>query len=125
MLPVTYPDAQLVVVAYLRALISPTPVGVRVPETRPEQFVTVRRAGGIATVLIDRPRVDLFAWATKDKDAHDLLMSLRRHLAAMPGERGGVRVTRVEEFSGPIPAPDESGQPRWMVTYEIGLRGSS
>lgn len=124
LLPVTYPDAQLVAINYLRPLISPTTIGVRVPATRPAKFVTVRRAGGVAATLIDRPRIDFFAWAASDEQAHDLLMAIRRHLALMPGLRGGVRVTDVDEFSGPIPAPDESNQPRWLMTYEIALRGS-
>lgn len=124
LLPVTYPDAQLVAINYLRPLIAPTTIGVRVPATRPAKFVTTRRAGGVAATLIDRPRIDFFAWAASDEQAHDLLMAIRRHLAAMPGLRGGVRVTDVDEFSGPIPAPDESNQPRWLMTYEIALRGS-
>lgn len=123
LLPVTYPDAQQVTVEYLRPLISPATIGVRVPSPRPSTFVTVRRVGGVAEQLFDRPRLDLFAWAGSDAAAYDLLMQLRRHLAAMPGLRNGVRVTQVAEFSGPIPAPDESNQPRWLVTYEISLRG--
>lgn len=124
LLPVTYPDAQLAVVDYLRPLLAPVPVSVRVPNPRPAAFVTLRRVGGQADTLIDQARIDLFAWAGSDSAAHDLAMALRHHLAAMPGLRGGVRVTRIQEFSGPLPAPDESGQPRWLVTYEISLRGS-
>lgn len=123
LLPVTYPDVQLVVIDYLRPLIAPTTIGVRVPTTRPAKFVTIRRAGGVAEGLTDRPRLDLFAWAGSDEAASDLLQALRRHLALLPRAHASVR--GVDEFSGPIPAPDESSQPRWLMTYEIALRGSS
>jgi hypothetical protein len=119
LLPVLYPDADL------RPRLAPVPVGVRTPNPRPATFLTVRRAGGIAERMIDRARMDIFAWADSDPAAHDLVMQVRQHLAAMPGLRGGVRVTDVAEFAGPLPAPDESGQPRWLVTFEIALRGTA
>lgn len=123
LLPVTYPDAQLVVIDYLRPLLDPVPVGVRVPTTRPPKFVTLRRVGGVADGVVDRPRIDLFGWAASDEDAHDLVLTIRRHVAGMPGVRDGAVVVRCDEFAGPHPAPDESGQPRWLVTFEITLRG--
>jgi hypothetical protein len=123
LLPVTYADAELVVVEYLRPLIDPVPIGLRVPNPRPDKFVNIRRVGGTADRVIDVARIDLFAWALTDQDAQDLAMTLRRYLAAMPGVRGGVRVVRVEEFAGPMPAPDDSNQPRWLVTDDISLRG--
>jgi hypothetical protein len=123
LLPVSYPDAQLVLVDYLRPLVDPIQIGVRVPSPRPSTFITVRRMGGIADTLIDRPRLDIFTWAASDQAAHDLAQQVRRHVAAMPGLRNGVRVTDVAEFAGPLPATDESNQPRWLVTFEISLRG--
>ena len=123
MIPLSFPDAQLVVVEYLRVLLDPVPVGTRVPNPRPDRLVTLRRAGGVRGAVVDRPRLDFFAWAQADEDAQDLIGAVRRHLAAMPGLRGEVRVTGVAEFAGPVPAPDESGQPRWLATWEIALRG--
>jgi hypothetical protein len=124
MIPLTFPDAQLVVADHLRPLLGPVPIGVQVPNPRPAVFVTVRRAGGVRDRVTDRPRIDVLAWADTDTAAHDLVGVCRRHLAALPGVRGGVRVTAVAEFAGPVPAPDPSGQPRWLVTYEITLRGT-
>jgi len=125
LLPVTYADVQQVLVEYLRPLIDPAPIGVRVPNPRPITFVQVRRIGGVADRLIDRTQVDVLAWAETDPDAHDLVMQIRRHVALMPGVRSGVRVVDVNEFAGPIPAPDESNQPRWLVTFEISTRGAA
>lgn len=125
LLPVIYPDAELVVVNYLRPLVAPAVVGLRIPNPRPSTFITLRRIGGTASRLIDTARIDVFTWATKDEDAHDLSMAVRRHLAGMPGIRGGVRVIGTEEFTGPLPAPDDSNQPRWLVTYDISLRGTT
>lgn len=124
LLPVTFADAQAVTVDYLRPLLA-VGVHVRIPDPRPATFVSLRRVGGVRTALSDPARVDLFAWAGSDEAAHDLLQTLRTHLAVMPGERGGTHVLAVDEFAGPVPAPDASGQPRWMCTYEITLRGVS
>lgn len=125
LLPVLYPDAEQTVIDYLRPLVDPIHVGIRIPNPRPNRFLQVRRAGGVADQLIDRARLDVFAWADTEPAAHDLAMQVRRHLAAMPGLRNGVRVTDAAEFAGPLPAPDDSQQPRWLVTYEIALRGTA
>lgn len=123
LVPVTYPDAELTVVDYLRELMAPTSIGLRVPSPRPTSFVTLRRVGGTAHRFIDTARIDVFTWAMKDEQAQDMSMAVRRYLAAMPGVRNGVRVIDSEEFTGPMSAPDESNQPRWLVTYDISLRG--
>lgn len=123
LLPVTFPDVQLLAVAYLRPLLAPVPVGVRVPNPRPGQFVTLRRAGGVRGQVLDMPRLDFFAWAQTDEAAHDLVQEVRRHVVAMRDSHSAV--VKVDEFTGPIPEPDESAQPRWMASYEITLRGSS
>lgn len=125
LLPVTFADVQLVVVGYLRPLLAPVPVGVRVPNPRPAAFVTTRRVGGPRSTVLETARLDLFAWAATDEAGHDLVQDVRRHLSAAPGIRAVAAVRDIDEFAGPIPAPDESGQPRWMVTYEFTLRGSS
>lgn len=121
LVPLLYPDAQAVLIGYLAPLVAPVPVHGRIPTTRPATFVQVRRVGGTADGVLDRARLDLWAWADTDERAHDLCMTLRRHVAAMPGSN---RVAAVAEFAGPLPAPDESNQPRWLVSYEVALRGT-
>lgn len=123
LLPVVYPDAQQVLVEYLRPLIAPVSIGVRVPNPRPTTFVTVRRAGGVADEVVERARVDVFVWAASDEAAHDLAQSIRRYVARMPMDYVGAQVIQTAEFAGPQPAPDPSNQPRWLVTPEITLRG--
>lgn len=122
--PLVFHDAEQVLIEYLRTVLElGLQVGVQVPNPRPGRFISVRRAGGVRGVVVDRPRLDVFAWAADDRAALDLLTAVRQHLAAMPGLRGGVRITEVHEFTGPIPAPDESGQPRWLYSVEIAIRG--
>ncbi len=124
MIPLIFGDSQALAANYLRPLLG-VPVGTRVPSPRPTRFVTLRRSGGLRGVVTDEPRLDFFAWAATDEAAHDLIQDVCRHLAAMPGTRDGVLVKSVDEFAGPIPAPDPSGQPRWLVTWEITLRGAA
>lgn len=123
MLPVYYPDAQFVIVEYLRPLLGSMPIGVRIPEVRPDRFVSVRRVGGNASALLDTARVDIYAWDTTDVAAFDTVNAIRRHIAVIGASVDAV--ADVQEFAGPIPVPDESGQPRWLITYELTLRGSA
>lgn len=123
LLPITYPDAQQALVDYLRPLLSPVPIGARVPDPRPSTFVNTRRVGGVADGAVEHARLDVFAWAATDEAAHDMVQNIRRFVARMAFDYGGARVIQTNEFAGPQPAPDPSNQPRWLVTFEITLRG--
>lgn len=123
MLPVVHPDVQLMVVSHLRPLLASAgaETHVKVPGVRPVTFVTVRRSGGTAAGILDRPLVDVFAWAGTDEDAHDLAQLARGHLANLPASDG--RARHLEEYAGLSPAPDPSNAPRWTFTVEITTRG--
>lgn len=127
LLPVVFPDVQLLVVDYLRPILgalNPTvAVHIKVPAARPPRFVTVRRSGGTASGVLDHPLVDIFAWAPTDQEAHDLGPLVRAHLANMPAQAGGRQVKSVSDYAGLAPAPDSSGVPRWMFSLEITTRG--
>jgi hypothetical protein len=123
LLPVLFPDAELIAVTYLKSALAPVPVHVRVPTTRPPKFVTVRRAGGISTGLVDLPRLDIFCWAKTDEEAKDLAQLAKARLGAIRGMRSGFLVTRVTDFAGLAPAPDQSEQPRWLFSIEMTVKG--
>ncbi len=127
---VVMPDGVAVVIGYLVACLAgvrPVPVFSRVPEKRPNEFVTVRRIGGARqTPVSDRPRIDVHTWAESDEDAHDLAALCRAFLGAMPGVHNGVTVYRVTEVGGPIWTPDNaSSQSRYAFAVEIHMRGQT
>jgi hypothetical protein len=119
-----FPDAEAAVVRYLRPLLvsHTAEVHVRVPTTRPSKFVTVRRAGGTADKVFDRPLIDVFAWAPTDEEAKDLAQLVRALLGQMRGSPGsGVR--SVADYAGLSPAPDPSAQARWTFSVQLTTRG--
>lgn len=125
LLPILFPDAESLVVRYLRESLDGVEVHVRVPKDRPSRFVQVRRNGGLANGVQDRPRLDFFAWGPSDEDAKDLAQSVRALMGGIRGTRYGSSVTGVEEFAGLAPAPDQSGAARWFLSIEITVRGTS
>ncbi|MEV0608127.1 hypothetical protein AB0I61_17350 [Polymorphospora rubra] len=123
LLPVRHADAEALVVIYLKSRIANVRVVNRVPADRPARFLSVRRSGGLADHVVDRPRLDVYAWGTDDDDARDLAAAARAEIGGIRGNRDGWQVTGVEEFAGLSPAPDQSGQARWFFSIEITVRG--
>jgi len=113
---VRFPDAVLYVIEFLRAALPGTLVYSEVPEDRPETFIRVKRVGGLRnTVVTDRPRIDVHAWAATEEDAWDLMESARSH---------AMTLRRAAEVGGPQDLPDpDSGTPRYAFAFEFTLRG--
>lgn len=123
---VVFPDAVLVAIDYLRPRFPGVPVQSRVPESRPDEFITVRRIGGQRrSLILDRPRVDIHCWAASEEDAEALTARVRAHTLAMAGRRGTTTVYDVQEVGGPQWLPDDtSGQPRYAFAVEFSTRGT-
>lgn len=121
----SYPDAEDLLVDYLQPIVG-VPVRTRVPRTRPEEWLQVRRSGGVEDIVRDRPRLDLFAWAGDDGATRDLLMAARSAVHALEGTTLlGPACYGVEEFLGPTRADDrETGTPRMWMTVQLSLRTS-
>lgn len=127
---ILFPDAVEVVTDYLAfelpLQMSAATVGTRVPKQRPAEFVTVRRIGGTASSLvIDNAQLSVECWATSEAAAADLAQLVRGLVHAMAGTtQGSVAVYRVTEIGGPAMLPDpDSDTPRYVATYQIGMRG--
>ncbi|AKY02159.1 tail terminator [Streptomyces phage SF1] len=121
---VKFPDAVFVVVEYLRMALSGPPVGSRVPDPMPAEFVRVQRIGGLRGPITDRPRVDVQAWATTEDRAWSLCEDARAYVMAMAGKRGETTVSHVSEVSGPMWLPDAStGRPKYAFAVEFTTRG--
>lgn len=121
----SYPDVEKLLKDYLEPLVG-KPVHTRVPRTRPDVWLQIRRVGGPNDVVRDRPRVDLIAWASRDDTALDLCMAARSAVHAIEGTTLlGVACYRVEEFLGPTRRDDlESGSSRMWMTVQLSLRTS-
>jgi hypothetical protein len=110
-------DADLWWIVYLRGALvgrtEPYAQGVyfdrRVPATRRDRMVIVRRDGGNVVGAFDRPRIALDVWAKTEQEAPDLARLMVALAFDAPGTNGCVRVTHE---SGPNDVADPSGQPR-------------
>lgn len=124
---IVFPDAAAIVIGHLAGELDP-PVLPRIPNPRPDTFVTVQRVGGPRRNLVtDAATLAIEAWAPTEEAAHDLAQLARGHVAAMVGDLfAGVPVYRVDEFSGPQLLPDPtSDQPRYTFTVAVATRGAA
>ncbi|MFE9335272.1 hypothetical protein [Streptomyces sp. NPDC007063] len=123
---VVFPDAVLLVVAYLRAALGGVPVYSQVPEPKPAAFVRVKRIGGTqGSPVTDRPRVDIQCWASSEGAAWDLCALARAHIGVLAGARGESTIYRVREVGGPQNIPDDkTGIDRYAFAVEFSARGT-
>lgn len=98
-------------------------VGTKIPKERRSRMVIVRRDGGPRLdSLRESARLTINVWASTDQDANDLARMVRALLWAAPT---GDPVVRVDDSAGPSPVPDESGQPRILLSVNVIVRGSN
>lgn len=127
--PIIFPDAELWATGYIRTVLgarsepyaAAVHVNNKVPASRYERMVVVRRDGG--------PRIDTFrevarlginVWGRTEQEVTDLARLVR---ALLGSAADGDPAVGVSELSGPMPIADESGQPRRFFTIEAVLRG--
>lgn len=130
--PVLFPDAEEVVVGFLRGALDDrgdtAEVATRVPNPRPSRLVLVRRLGGPRLNLVaDDPQIGVECWDGDTATAHDLAQVCRALIHTMTGRAvDGVPVYRVAELAGPANLPDPlSDQPRYVFTVQIAMRGTA
>ena len=122
-------DADLWWIVYLRGALVGRPEsyasGVyfdrRVPATRRDRMVIVRRDGGNVSGPFDRPRVALDVWAKTEQDATNLASLIVALALDAPGTNGCVRVSHL---SGPNAVADPSGVPRRLSLIEATHRAA-
>ena len=125
---VVFPDVELWAATFLRdALLARAEsyaavdiVSNRVPTTRRNRMVIVRRDGGNSDGLRDVARLSVQVWAMTEQDATDLARLVAALLWAAPD---GDPVLMVRQQSGPTPIADTSGQPLRYLVFDIHTRG--
>lgn len=127
--PVEFPDAAAVAKSVIESyLADDTPVVGRVPNPRPDSFVTIVRSGGPkANMVSDAATLTVDCWAATDIDAHDLAQRVRAALNAATGTVAeGVTIYRVDEAGGPqLLADPASAHPRYRQLFTFPTRGTT
>ncbi len=122
----TPPDAELLAIDWLDAhadIGSSVKVGTR-KTTLPGLVVT--RIGGVPLYpgRVDKPRLDVEAWASSRTAAYDLAAAAYAVLHAMPsGTHTNAVVTAVRDFLGLTWQPDPpTDTPKWLFSVELTVR---
>ena len=127
---VIFDDIELWVTGHLRTVLAvrtePYTDGVfvsnRVPTTRRDRMVIVRRDGGPRLDAVrEAARIGVRVWALTDQDATDLARLTAVLLWASPD---GSPVCKVSQLSGPSWTTDESGASILYSTFELIVRGT-
>lgn len=131
MIPVVVqPDVELWATGWLRDALAGRPepyasgvyVSNRVPTTRRDRMVIVRRDGGSRLDLLrEVARVGVNVWAGTERDAADLSRLVAALLWSAPN---GAPVLQVTQPMGSTPVADPSGQPLRYQTFEVTTRGT-
>ena len=125
---IAFPSAEAIFVSYVSARLAAraitATVATKVPATRPDQLVKIRRIGGTSVnMVMDAPMVVFDCWAPTEIDAEALACVVRAEVLAMPGQSDSC--AHVYEVGGPVNQPDpDSNSPRYVFTVVAHLRGS-
>lgn len=124
---VLFPDAEVLLVAYLSEALPGVPVSTKIPNPRPDvPFLRVLRVGGTRRDLVtDQPMVVVEAWAGDDGPASDLARLAQAYVFALAQtDRPQGYVRAVREVGGIADNPDPvSESPRFTFTVQIDTRG--
>jgi len=122
------PDVALWFTGWLRTQLAARPepfadnvfVSDETPHPRRNRMVIIRRDGGLRRdYVLEDPSVGLNVWAGTKKDCSDLALLVQALMVSAEGE--GPIVT-VRSAFGPSTIPDESGQPRRYLTFDVTIR---
>lgn len=123
-----FPDSEELFRAAIAADVSEVlgstiPASTKVPGTRPQEFLVVRRIGGSRRDLVtDVPVIQIEAWATKESRA-SRIANIAQALMQGYVEVGGYSVGLEDEIVGPTSYPDGSQQARYTASYAMAVRG--
>lgn len=92
------------------------------PNPRRDRMVIVRRDGGIRRdFVLEDPSVGVNVWAKTKKDCSDLAHLVQALMVSAEAEGP---IVRVRSVFGPSTIPDDSGQPRRYMTFDVTVRCS-
>lgn len=90
---------------------------IRVPDTRPETFIVVRREGGHReNTLLDCAGMCIYCYAPTEQKTWELADSVADVMDTLPFNAGYAKVEQTTMYSDPDP---DALCPRWYLGYNI------
>ncbi|TKT03443.1 hypothetical protein [Streptomyces lasalocidi] len=125
---IAFPDAEALVISYLKPKMGGVTVTTKVPNPRPAngKLIKVTRLGGSQLRLnADSPLLAFECWGSTTVEASELCRLARAYVTAMAGEKvNGTWVYKVREVGGPAFFPDpDSDSPRYQFSVAIDMKG--
>lgn len=123
---IAFPDAEAVLVTYLKTKIAGVSISTKIPDPRPTKLIKVTRVGGSKLRLnADSPMLAFECWGSTSVEASALCRQARAYVDAMAGETvNGVWVFKVREVGGPVYFPDpDTALPRYQFSVAIDMKG--
>lgn len=119
-----FPDPKAIVVAALKDL--GVPVSTRVPKVRPAAFAIVQLASGAGQIIpaLEEVGITLDVWDNDEMQARST-MERARSILRRTRTVNGEPIYAYNEWGAPVDLPDESGQPRYTLTFSIRLRSTA
>lgn len=123
-----FPDAELVLIGALRSALAARPepyaanvfVSNKVPASRRDRMVIVRRDGGSVSGHRDQARLGVRVWALDETEAANLARLVQALLSTFPGSHG---VLKVVHHAGPMGVTEDSPHRVRYLSSEVHLRG--
>ena len=127
---IVFPDVEDLLQQYLTVQLPlagfDVPVHVKIPDPRPDSFVTIPRVGGVRrNMVVDTATISVDCWGMTPQPALQLAQVTRGLIHGLIDQQlGDYPVYRVDEFAGPGNNPDPvSYHSRYTATYSVFIRG--
>lgn len=118
-----FPDGKALLIAWLKAQMG-LRVASRVPNPRPDEFITVLDAGTErVSKFLREYTFTLEFWAQSTERAARIGAEALAYFESAESVNG-VTLFRPRDWGPPVELPDESGQPRYTATVSFRLKAS-
>lgn len=121
----SFADVVALVIGYLTPVVDPVPISSRVPKPRPDEFVRIRKIGGVPPgAFRETARLDVFTWAPQEPRAYEIANQIQSALFKLKGSNAlGIPSYSMAPVLSPRTFDDpETGTPRVWATYDLVVR---
>lgn len=118
------PDFEPMLYSFLAKELPDVRISTQVPKTMPDELVTFRRTGtwsiGDYTENVDRPVIEITAWAKDESGARKLSRRVRKSMLSLIYQQFFAFCNQTNNY----PSADENGTPQYISDYQLVVSGN-